>query len=215
MKKFLVVLIVLCATSVAYSQISFGVSTDMLLKGSTIGYKFNNFVPYIGLQYYNASLTGEFTGKEYDYETQSIVDVNEKSEFSGSIFLASIGAKYLFNVESKNVKPFVNVAVFKPIISGSLKINGEEIDEFKDMIEKTSSLGFEFGIGAEYYFDKNFSVGGEFGFRMLMASNESTFEDYIYDPDTSTDIYYDATTKLDLGLGMTYTRINLNYYFDF
>ena len=215
MKSFIIaVLVFACIFSTAKGQFAFGVNTDFASKSAYFGYQFDNFVPYLGVQFFNGSLSLDAKTKylEYDYETNTygLVDDNFKNDVSGTVFMPYLGCKYFF-AEKNKLKPYINVGIFKPVISGSMEIDGLEDEDFNDFIDNISIWGFSFGFGTEYFIDKNFSLGGEFGFNMLLADFEETTQ-RSENPDEEEYNWEDSYSST-FNLGMTYARISLNYYF--
>lgn len=87
----------------------------------------------------------------------------------------------------------------KPFVSGKLEYDGEPDEEFEDAIDNLSLLGVGFGFGVEYFFDENFSVGGEYGFQFLSANYDvSEFDDF----------------EFTGSFNPTYTKLTVNYYFN-
>ncbi len=121
-----------------------------------------------------------------------------------------IGAKY-FIIKKSTLKAYVNGAFFLPIISGTDKHNGEENENFKKSIDGISLWGIEFGFGTEFFFDENFSLGGEFGLRLGNIGTEYTESDLISTPNGYVDGKH--SENISSNLTSTYTKIYLNYYF--
>ena len=125
-----------------------------------------------------------------------------------------LGAKYFF-IEKNSIKGYLVGEVWKPITSGSIKVDGEENETVKKFFDGLSLWGFNFGFGTEYFFSENFSLGGEFGIRFLLVSSETedksvySYTGYGY---TATET---STSKVnaDIGLSLTYSLLTLNYYF--
>jgi hypothetical protein len=133
------------------AQMAFGVSPGLGFNSAYLVLQASkNFLPYLGIQY---------VGAKYTYEEDSY-----KDEFSGSILIPTLGLK-LFVGGTNNIRSYLNVAVSKPIVSGKLEYDGEPDQEFDDALDKLSLLGGEVGFGVEYFFDDNFSIGGEYGIR--------------------------------------------------
>ena len=70
----------------------------------------------------------------------------------------------------------------------------------KDIVSNIKLWSFQLAVGSEYFFSDNFSIGGEFGVRMLTAG---------YNKDIETGVNLDVSA----GLSSTYTTLTLNYYF--
>jgi len=212
-KLLLVLFAFVVLTTKSYSQFSFGVSPGIGLNSAYFGYKIKNkIVPYIGFQYLNAKFKYEESGERYDWSLNRIVSYSEKSEFSGSLYIPNIGVKYFIKQQSK-LQAYLSLNLSKPLLSGKLKYDGEEDENFKDAIKSISMWGGEFGFGAEYFFDQNFSIGGEFGLRYLHLKYNDTDKTEIYNPNTGD--YQDAVIDNDyrFNISPTFSRISLNFYF--
>ena len=197
----------------SYGQFSFGVSPGIGLNSAYFGYKINNkIVPYIGFQYLNAKFKYEESGEKYDWDLNQVVSYSEKNVFSGSLYIPNIGVKYFIKQQNK-IKAYLSLNISKPLLSGNLKYDGEEDEDFKESIKNISMWGGEFGFGVEYFFDENFSIGGEFGLRYLHLKYNDTYESDLYNPNTGN--YQDTEIENDYRFNMspTFSRISLNYYF--
>jgi len=212
-KLLLVLFTVLVLINKSYGQFSFGVSPGIGLNSAYFGYKINNkIVPYIGFQYLNAKFKFEESGEKYDWDLNQVVSYSEKNIFSGSLYIPNIGVKYFIKQHNK-IKAYLSLNISKPLLSGNLKYDGEEDEDFKESIKNISMWGGEFGFGVEYFFDENFSIGGEFGLRYLHLKYNDTYESDLYNPNTGN--YQDTEIKNDYRFNMspTFSRISLNYYF--
>lgn len=90
--------------------------------------------------------------------------------------------------------------------------NGQNDESFSEVFDNLSVWAFQAGFGGEYFFSESFSLGGEFGVRIILTSYE--------EEESQTHTMWDGTTytttskyKLDLGLGITYSSLCLNFYF--
>lgn len=197
----------------SYCQFSFGVSPGIGLNSAYFGYKINSkIVPYIGFQYINAKFKYEESGEKYDWETNQVVSYSIEDRFSGSLYIPNIGVKYFLKQQNK-IKAYLSLNISKPLLSGNIKCDGEEDKEFNENIKKVRMWGCELGFGIEYFFDDNFSVGGEFGLRYLHLKYNDSYMSDIYNPDTGnyqdTEIEHDYRFKLS----PTFSRISFNFYF--
>ncbi len=198
----------------SYGQVAFSVSPGLNFNSASIGYKIGDrIVPFVAFQYAGAKLTSTITTTSM-YRSYSDPVVNTyKGEGNVKLFVPSIGAK-VFIANKNKLKAFANITLSKPIIKGKSKVDGETNDEFEEMIDGVKLWGGEFGLGAEYYFDENFSIGGEFGLRYIHLKSKTT-------DDSSTDgnYYYGSSysekteNELSLNVMPTYSKISLNFYF--
>ncbi len=218
MKKLFFLFAVLFIASQSFGQFTFGVSPGLKLNSSYFGYNINSkIVPYIGFQFFNAKYNFTETGERYDYNIYAVVSYTDNIEISGNIFVPNLGVKY-FAIQQNNLKAYFTANFSKPIISGKIELgdspsDNDFEDEFVKQIKAVSIWGGEFGFGCEYFFDKNFSVGGEFGFRNLKFKYNDTYNSTFYNPDTGTDQNTTITDNIKINLSPTYSKITLNFYF--
>ncbi len=206
--------IIMFSTSLfAQADFAFGVKPGIGLNGAYFGVNINSsVVPFIGFDYIGASLTLEETGVRYDYNMSQLINYSDKNEASVTIYNLSIGVKYFF-MKVESVKPYFTGTFYKPFISADAKEDGETNTEVKDFVDNLSIWGLSFGFGTEYYFSENFSVGGEFGMRLLFGSFDQTDKVSVLDPNTGGITETDRNTNVDLNLQLTYSVVSLNYYF--
>ncbi len=124
------------------------------------------------------------------------------------MFLPQICARvYLGNnaQEETGVRPYIWLSVFYSIATAKVTYNDQpELEaekEIKDLLG--GNCGGSLAFGSEYYFSPHFSIGGEFGIRTLFSGTKTEY--------TSTS--YSYTDETNLGLGLTYTALGLNFYF--
>jgi hypothetical protein len=161
-----------------YSQFSFGVSPGLSTNTAYFGFKIGKVVPYVGLQYASAHLN---------------VEVGDTIDGKVSLIVPEVGVKF-FAIEKNKLKAYFNLNVTKPFISGKLTQNGTEMDSFGETLKDVKLIGGNFGFGVEYFFDDNFSVGGEYGVQYLHGK-------------------YDEDFGIKVGVVPTYSKISLNFYF--
>lgn len=217
MKKcFLVSLLtvaLLAVSTVSQAQISFSVSPGMNLNGATFGYVINDkIIPYAGIQLLSANFTFTDKYQTWDYSENRQITETEEMEASGFVFAPTLGIKaYIFGQEK--LKGYVNAAFTKPFISGKFTSDGDEFEELSETIDKVSIFGLQAGFGAEYFFDTNFSISGEFGLSYLNMGCKDTYEDDYYNPNIDSYIDYEGKMNINLNMIPTYSRISLNFYF--
>jgi len=180
----LLLLISLAACSAGISQFTFGVSPGLNLNGAYFGYQIHDVVvPYISLQFVGGSITIKEDGEP-------------QTKVSAGILAPAVGVKY-FAVRRAKIKGYFGLSLAKPLVTGKYEEDGEEDPDFKDALDNISAWGFEAGFGTEYFFDSNFSVGGEFGVRSVGVKYEENGGDY----------------QVEANIAPTYTKLSLNYYF--
>jgi hypothetical protein len=188
--------------STAYSQnnmsFKFGLPISLaqvLLKDKTInGW---NFTPTISCGYFSLSETDKETGGG-STETESM---------GIHLFIPRVGLRTplkVSNVES-SLKRYAFADVFRvfPVFTGS---SAKELQEdFNDQ----SLYGLIAGSGVEYFFAKDFSLGGEFSMNLFVNS---------WEHEHGSDSYYNEvetiTHKTSLRAGAIFTQFTLNYYFN-
>lgn len=143
-------------TTKSYSQFAFGVSPGSGMNSAYFAYKIDsNFVPFVGLQYFNAGFNGKDFGEEFS--------------FSVGVFNPHIGLKYFFK-HHENIKAYASLIISKPFLNAKLEFDGEEDESISEFVDNISLFGSEIGFGTEYFFDQHFSIGGEFGVRFISTS---------------------------------------------
>ncbi len=196
----------------SFGQFSFGVAPGLSTNSAYFGYKTGKFVPYVGLQYGNIMFNTKETGQEYDYDETSVVTYTDEIDFKGNLFLPNIGVKY-FAVEKNNLKAFLNLSVAKPILSGKMEVDGEEVNELGETLKDIKLFAGELGFGVEYFFDDNFSIGGEFGIRYFGGKYSNSHTDSFYNPDTDLNQDTEIEETYKVSTNPTFSKISLNFYF--
>lgn len=214
--KILLLFVVAFFASPVFGQFYFNVSPGLNLNTASFGYKAGNFVPYAGLQMMN--LKFNLNENDFDYDTPgTLYEIEREVTMKGGIYMPTLGAKY-FVIQNNKLKAFVGLALTKPILKAKLEltedgqtIDEEFTDEFKKTVDNIKIFGGEVGFGVEYFFDQNFSVGGEFGLRYMNVNFKQEREDEEYN---GVD-YENVIRKTDVTLNIipTYTKVSLNFYF--
>lgn len=227
------------SASYAESGFVFGIKPGNTINSASFGIKMGNLVPMIGADLIWITASGTYTDEDYSsyygwtgdyYEYRSI----DEDEMDGSAFLLipNIGMKMYMG--QKSVRPYFlgNIFFSLPFVSAESKsryesweyVNGEleyhyvDIDDDgldeddEELIEDALGFwGLTLGGGAEYFFSENFSVGGEYGIRLLFGGAEASGEDRDSYGDEE---YIDAfSTEVSTSIRMTYAVMSLNYHF--
>jgi len=192
--------LLIIASQFSFGQLAFGVKPAATLQGTALnsayfGYKISNLVIYGGFEYIHAG--GDVDIKETGSATLSY-------SVSANVCVPYIGAKY-FLLNSGSIKGYVSGNISKPWLSFSGTEDGEELEitsglTVKDVVGDIKLWGFQVAVGSEYFFSDNFSIGGEFGVRLLTGS---------FNKDIGTDVNLDVSA----GASLTYSALTLNYYF--
>ena len=210
MKKIILVgIIALFSIYPAYSQFTFTVNPGLGIYGASVGYQFGNLVPFVGFQFLSASTSVDYKSMAY---MDSLQIEPHKEDVALNIYMPFIGAKYFLGQFGK-VKPYATAILYKPFLSVSNKTNGSSQPEVDDFIDNLSLFGIEAGFGTEYFLDKNFSIGGEFGLRFIFTSTKDTYQTSYWDNVKNEDVDYTKIYNYSLFLNYTYARANLCYYF--
>ncbi|MES2627784.1 MAG: hypothetical protein V4616_02335 [Bacteroidota bacterium] len=211
MKKTLMIvasaLVLLCAESKA--QFNFGVSPGLNLSTAHIGYKFGRFEPTVSFAFLRGTLKSEVSGQEFD-GSGNLVNYTDEVEGKAGIYLPGIGLKYFFKPVGK-INSYLSLNLVKPVIKASYSVNGESETEVQDELDKLSLFGTQLGYGVEYFFDQNFSVGGEFGLLFVKGRYKSTDEVEQFGPTGTTTTERKSDYKVVIN--PTYATISLNFYF--
>ncbi len=202
----------------AYSQFAFGVAPGLSTNTAYFGFKVGNVVPYVGFQYINVGFKMSYSG--YYWDGAAVVHDEGDMKISGSLYVPDIGVK-LFFIQQAKLKAYINVNVAKPLVRGHIKEDGDEVDDaiyhngewgpLNDLLKDVKVWGGQAGFGVEYFFDDNFSVGGEYGIMMLRGSFKEEWQELVWNG--SADVMMDFEEKFSLKLMPTYARISLNFYF--
>lgn len=209
MKKT-VLLFVLCMLLglKGYSQFSFGVAPGLSTNSAYFGYKAGKVVPYVGFQYANINFKLNQTGMEWS--GTEVVPFSDEIKISGNLYVPTVGIKF-FAIEQNKLKAYFNLSIAKPFIRAKAEENGAEVEDINDVLKKVKLIGGEFGFGIEYFFDNNFSVGGEFGIRYMNGKYSDSYQQDVYNGVDMQPEDFEDTYRI--GLMPTYSKISLNFYF--
>lgn len=205
--------LIIGSTQNANAQLAFSVSPGLGLNSAYVGYSVNpKFIPFVSFQYLSFATDYSSSYTDWDYDN-NVPKVNTyASELNASVLLPGLGVKYFLANQNK-VKTYATASVTMPIIMAEFKEDGVVNPDVEKTVKSISSLGSELGFGAEYYFDDNFSIGGEFGFRMLSGSLEENYDDEYYDPIKDEFVASQSKYSSKGNISPTYTKFTLNFYF--
>lgn len=210
--RIILPLIITLISFSSQSQIAFGVSPGLNLNSAYIGYKINKIVPFFGFQYFNAAFNYSEKGQHFDYDVNEVANYEETYQYSVSVYLPTLGLKY-YVIDKDKLKAYTSLAITKPVITGKAKDNGVENTDLTDYLKNLSIWGGELGFGVEYYFDEQFSLGGEFGIRFLSLKDEFSYTTTFYNPNSGMDQSTTITNEFRFRTTPTYTKFSLNFYF--
>jgi len=180
MKKILLTILFLTVSTIGFSQTQneytnsgfiFGIKPGFGINSGYFGIKQNNLSFYGGLEYFNSGGTTSIKRTEYDYDEEEVITTTDDYSFSFGIYNLFIGVNYYFN-QKGSLKPYINLILSKPFITGSVEYDGNEDDDVEDLIDGISIWGGQIGYGVEYFFNNQFSLGAEFGMRYYYLSYE-------------------------------------------
>lgn len=196
------------------AQFTFSVSPGLQLNSANFGYRFNKVVPFIGLQMINAGTKITETGMRYDPIPDEVVSYTDEFKFTGTAYMPFIGARYFFK-QSGKLNAYGSLMFSKIFLSGKIEDSTDPNanKQVEDFIKNTSVWGGQLGFGVEYFFDDNFSLGGEFGLMMMHARNKTEETRTVSDPN-GPDPEATFTTDTRINLRPTYTKFSLNFYFN-
>lgn len=196
------------------AQFHFSISPGMQLNGALFGYKLKKCVPYIGFQMMGGSVNFTETGKKHDPNTGDVIDYKDLYKASGAVYIPSLGCKYFF-IETNKLKAYANLSVSKFLLSAKVEDSNDPAAtvDLKKALDNTRIYGAQLGFGTEYFFDGNFSIGGEFGFRMIHVNFKEERTETISDPNTGNLISYSRVSTSKINFNPTYTKLSLNFYF--
>lgn len=198
-KSLLIVFILVFASSSVFGQFAFGVKPGLGVNSSYFGFKADQFVPFVGINYLRAGfeLTGsvDLSGLPLSKSIQS--EDSPTTEGSITLYNLMVGAKF-YMMKKKDVSGYITGSFSHMFLSSGLEINGENVEEFEDIFDDININTLQFGFGGEYFFAENFSIGGEFGVRFFLIG---------YEPSGDSDM------ELSLNVSHTYEAISLNFYF--
>ncbi len=213
LKSALSTLVVLFLVLPVFGQYTLSISSGLSAKGGTFGYQINEKLnAYLGLNYIKGSANLSESFSERENGVLIFMD-DDNIEFEARIFIPTLGVKY-FILEKNKVKLYGNANVSFPMLSAQLIEDGDIEEELEGLSNESSSFGYELGLGGEYFFDSNFSIGGEIGFQKLSLSSSGE-DSYSFqgggpnNPVISGEEIYTA----DFNLSTIYSRFTMNFYF--
>ena len=213
MKKLVVLLAVsLFSSGALYSQLTFSVSPGLSFNSATFGYKVGNFVPFVGIQHLGSNFNVVTEFKEFDFDLGTIVDESISLGVKANVFMPNIGTKYFF-ISQDNLKAFGAVNVAVPFLSSRLDLDDDDFeDDINEAISQIRIIAGELSVGAEYFFSDQFSLGGEFGLRLINLSYNQSFDDSVFNPNTGEFVPTTTTVDGSLTVSPTFSRVSLNFY---
>jgi hypothetical protein len=213
MKRVILILSSVLISISLKAQITFSVSPGVKTNGSSFGYKHKNFNPYVGLQLIGGKGELIMSGSDFDASGNLYTFKNTLSA-KLNVYMPTLGLKY-FILEKNKLKAYGNLNFSKGFITGKIEDSTDPTvnADFQETRKNINLFGGQLGIGAEYFFDSNFSLGGEFGIMGVFVRAKDTYNSTINNPNTGSSIDVKNTLEMKLNLNPTYSKISLNYYF--
>jgi len=187
----------------------FGVKHSQAIEAGYVGYKLDSLVLLGGIetQGFGASFSDEWI---YGSEEE-----RNKFTIRGRLYKPKLGVKwYLFE---KEVRPYLIGEIFKVFPRASIEYEGtyedteemisEENEQLQDFLKRIRWWGGNIGVGAEYFFSENFSLGAEWGFTFSRFSCEHETETSEEEPEVKEKI------EAEYNPSETYAALTLNYKF--
>jgi len=113
-------------------------------------------------------------GLDFTRAHLSLEDKEDEHKFfdeAVNIFTLHLGSKFYFLEPNRAGKiTFYDQASFFLLIPFA----ASDSEGFEDAVSDSFTFGFLEGIGAEYFFADNFSVGGEFGLNLYILTHDGT-----------------------------------------
>lgn len=220
----------------AQNGLFFSFKSGFPLSGTVVGLKLGPLAPFGGLdiarvngsfeeKFTSWRLDSEWVGDHYEYG-DLYMDYTRESTFDGSLLLIVPHAGARFYLSKFYL--IGDMMIVLPLVEGRDKGtriyydsdgNIDDFDEWDDNLEKeliNDALDFVVltaGIGVEFPFSSLFSIGGEYGFRMIMNTIEDSGEEISEDEIGQIRWKDEWEDKISMSLGVTYTAFTMNFYF--
>ena len=135
---------------------------------------------------------------------------NEES-MGAHIFIPRVGLRTPLKIS--NIESSLRRYIFTDIFTVIPLFTGDQADELKKDWDKQINLyGLIAGTGVEYFFGKDFSIGGEISMNVLVNSmideRDEWYGDYYGGSEVS------VKDEMSLRAGAIFTQFTLNYYFN-
>jgi hypothetical protein len=236
---FLLFAMAFCSPSTSVGGLVLTVKPGTALQSASLGFAKGAISPYVGFD--AVGLKVDVTTDEEQTDTWGWSGYTtrtwerDKTHVEGSAFLLipHLGLKYQF-AQGRKVRPHVYLEYFRALAfvnaSGSDESwtrtwqneveqdpsytrdpldSGKAEDAAKDIL---AFHGINLGAGAEYYFADEFSLGGEYGLRLIFTSAE--YKDSDSDPSELESGWSDSwKVEGSAALRLSYAALTLNFHF--
>ncbi len=200
--------------------------------GTIIGIKLGPFLPYLGADYFTFGFNVDRKDDEFvtDWESGMLVhhwEYRDHTEVQTDVFMPTFGLRFYLMQSDIRAYLLAEVGPGLPDINiestgyehqynpdGSLQWDESWDDHFKlkDDAEDLDFGRFSIGLGLEYDLETELMIGGEFGFQFVGGHMMDEGSESGDKPHGS---YWEDKWKNEVGggLGGTYTRFTLSFYF--
>jgi hypothetical protein len=211
-----VALVIVIGAGSASAQAGFAlcVKPGMLVNAAHVGYKTDNLFAGVGCEFATVGLNSKQTQTDSTYSPPTVYTRTDK--YDVSLFLPQVALRYFFGGTGEGetgtggeVRPYAAASAFYSLSAARISSSDGETTvrdtsaerQLRDALD--GNIGGTVAFGGEYFFVPGFSIGGEFGCRLLFGGQKSSYAEEGYS-------YVSANT---FGLGVVYTALGLNFYF--
>jgi hypothetical protein len=223
-KAAAVALVIALAVGAVHAQgLALCVKPGMLVNAAHVGYKTDFMFIGGGLEF--ATVGASTKSTMTDSTTNPPTVHNYNSKYDVSLFLPQVAARFFFGGGEEGggsvmggmgagegggvVRPYAAISAFYSLSAARITSSDGETTvrdtaserQIHDVLD--GNIGGTVAVGGEYFFSSSFSIGGEFGCRMLFAGQKSS---------SGYEGWSEVTTS-NLGIGVVYTALGLNFYF--
>jgi hypothetical protein len=232
-----VIVVLMLVPAISSGGVVFGVKPNLGVQSSYFGLNMGQITPYIGVDLIGIGAEGKYSSASWqeDWVSGGLYKWRENElDLSGSatLIIPHIGLKFFLS--HNELRPYFYGSFFKAFASvnvegtssyreydpqGQLIYEDEDdmemAEEEKEIIQDIlSPWGLAFGFGAEYPFSDHFSIGAEFGVRLIFTSTKfDDVESGDWDNDGMDDYRNEWEQELSGSLKLSQAAIALIYYF--
>lgn len=212
-QKILLAVIIALTSANIFAQCpgKYGMSIQpgQLSNTATFSYRTGHFQPYAGIQMMNlgASLNSEW--QEFN-SSGRLVDAFDRTSLNLRIFIPQIGCRYNFK-SSEQFTLFANAGLSTVMMRGNSSA-GVTQPTMSDVLKNNKIFGAQAGFGAEYFFNKHFSIGGEYGIRTMQIRNTTTYNNDIMDPTSGDWVTSKRTESVKFVMTPTFAKLFFSFY---
>jgi len=142
-------------------------NSDFPTLGTDFAFTAGRIQPFLGVSNY------AYRAKDRVVYTPDPGGSSNTNSFAATVFITSLGLRV--HLRQEGVKPYLfgNLYKFFTIIDS----DGNSMEEDDEIEQLLSPFGFGVGFGGEYPISEKFAVFGEYGYRAIFPSVESTETD--------------------------------------